>query len=117
MTREEYRRFEHNGLAIGFKPLLSFASKAGVPISAYGSMFLKTRFGVIHTDCTIDWSEPEDSARRYGMAAKYQPCGYPFAKCFRIDVPDFTVESLERIAVMVRDANTHLAKQLLGEKA
>jgi len=71
-----------------------------------------TRFGVIHSNCGINWSEPENSKKRYIPAVKYQPCSYPFAKCFNVEITGFNIESLEKIAGMILEANKDLANNL-----
>jgi len=50
--------------------------------------------------------------KRYIPAVKYQPCSYPFAKCFSVEITGFNIESLEKIAGMILEANKDLANNL-----
>jgi len=115
MNKRQYSHYECGGMVRGFIPLLPYKASNGISIY-HSKVSITTEFGVIHSECSVNWNESRDSENYLNPGAKYQPCGYSFTKMFHCDITGFNIESLEIIAKMIAESNEYLANSLLKHR-
>lgn len=120
MTTAQYVEYEHGGMARGFAPFLPYQAKNGIrftPTFVYYDgksevLYFSTGHGVIHSNCGVNWNEPDDSPNRLTMGAKYVPPGSHRHGwcCFA----EYGIAALEIIAGMVAEVHKQWAQDLLA---